>query len=129
MHDKRNKLNQPLHTARHTLSPSSCTHFSSSILKLSWQTTSLPLGSFCWNLISSLILHSWATNHTKISYFASLFVIFIIEYMIILHLNTYYFSTTITTINQCLNSFKCMIRGASLTSLYRWHSTEVLSAH
>ena len=34
-------------------------------------------------------------------------------------LNTYYFiPTTITTINQRLNSFKCMIRGARLTSLY-----------
>ena len=50
--------------------------------------------------------------------------------MIILHLNTYYFiPTAITTINQGLNSFKCMIRGASLTSLYRWHSAEILSAH
>lgn len=37
--------------------------------------------------------------------------------MITLHLNTYYFiPTTVTTINQNLNSFKCMIRGASLTS-------------
>ena len=40
--------------------------------------------------------------------------------MITSHLNTYYFiPTTITTINQSLNSFKCMIKGASLTSLYR----------
>ena len=39
--------------------------------------------------------------------------------MITSHLNTYYFiSTTITTTNQGLNSFKCMIRGASLTSPY-----------
>ena len=46
------------------------------------------------------------------------------------HLNTYYFiSTTITTINEGLNSFKCMIRGASLTSLYRWHSAGIPSAH
>lgn len=44
--------------------------------------------------------------------------------MITSYLNTYYFiPTTITTINQGLNSFKCMIKGASLTSLYRWHST------
>ena len=39
--------------------------------------------------------------------------------MITSPLNTYYFiPTTITTINQSLNSFKCMIRGASLTSFY-----------
>ena len=38
--------------------------------------------------------------------------------MITSHLNTYYFiPTTITTINQDLNSFKCMIRGASLIGL------------
>ena len=28
VHDKRGKLNQLLHTSGHTLSPSSCTHFS-----------------------------------------------------------------------------------------------------
>ena len=50
--------------------------------------------------------------------------------MITSHLNTCYFiPTTITTINQGLNSFKCMIRGASLLSLYRWHFTGILSAH
>ena len=50
--------------------------------------------------------------------------------MITSHLNTYYFiPTTITTINQDLNSFKCMIRGANLTSLYYWYSTEILSAY
>ena len=39
--------------------------------------------------------------------------------MITSHLNTYYFiPTTVTIINQGLNSFKCMIRGASLTSPY-----------
>ena len=46
--------------------------------------------------------------------------------MITSHLNTYYF---ITTINQGLNSFKYMIRGTSLTSLYRWHSAGILSTH
>ena len=35
VHDKRSKLNQPLHTAGHTLSPSNCTHFFPSILKSS----------------------------------------------------------------------------------------------
>ena len=50
--------------------------------------------------------------------------------MITSHLNTYYFvPTTITTIKQGLNSFKCMIRGANLTSLYRWHSAGIPSAH
>jgi len=50
--------------------------------------------------------------------------------MITSHLNTYYFiPTTITTINQGLNSFKCMIRWASLTSLYCWHSAGILSAY
>ena len=28
--------------------------------------------AFCWNPISPLMLHSWATNHTKISDFAFL---------------------------------------------------------
>ena len=50
--------------------------------------------------------------------------------MIISNFNTYYFIlTTITTINHGLNSFKCMIRGANLTSLYCWHSVGILSAH
>ena len=50
--------------------------------------------------------------------------------MIISHLKTYYFiPTTIITINQGLNSFKCMIRKANLTSLYCWHSAEILPAH
>ena len=50
--------------------------------------------------------------------------------MIISHLNTYYFiSTTIITINQDLNSFKCIIKVANLTSLYRWHSDGIPSAH
>ena len=74
MHDKRSKLNQLLHTVGHTLSPFSCTHFPPSILKLSWQIASLPL-AFCWNPISSLMLHNWATNHTKISDFAFLSLI------------------------------------------------------
>ena len=55
---------------------------------------------------------------------------YIIEYMIISHLNTYYFIlTTITIINQCFNSFKCMIRRANLTSLYCWHFAGIPSAH
>jgi len=33
VHDKDDKLNQPMHTAGHVLSPSSCTHFSPSIMK------------------------------------------------------------------------------------------------
>ena len=50
--------------------------------------------------------------------------------MIISHLKTYYFiPTTIITINQGLNSFKCMIRGTNLTSLYRWHSVGIPLAH
>ena len=50
--------------------------------------------------------------------------------MITSHLNTYYFiATAITTINQGLNSFKCMIRGVNLTSLYHWHFIGILSAH
>ena len=50
--------------------------------------------------------------------------------MITSHLNTYYFIlTTITIINQCFNSFKCMIRGKNLTSLYHWHSAGILLAH
>ena len=50
--------------------------------------------------------------------------------MITSHLNTYYFiPNVITTINQGLNSFKFMIREASLTSLYCWHSAGILSAH
>ena len=50
--------------------------------------------------------------------------------MITSHLNTYYFiPTTITTINQDLKSFKCMIRGASLIDLYRWHSAGILLAY
>ena len=58
VHDKRGKLNQSLHTARHTLSPSSCTHFFPSILKLSQQTASLPLELLCWDIISSQKLYS-----------------------------------------------------------------------
>ena len=130
MHDKRGKFNQLLHTARHTLSPSSCTHFSPSILKLLWQTASLPLESFCWNPISSLMLYSWGCKPLEISDSASIPLNLHLEYMITSHLNTYYFiPTTITTINQGLNSFKCMIRRASLTCLYRWHSAGILSAH
>ena len=34
LHNKRGKLNQPLHTARHTHFPSSYTHFSSSNLEV-----------------------------------------------------------------------------------------------
>ena len=50
--------------------------------------------------------------------------------MITSHLNTYYFIPTIvTTINPGLNSFKCMIRGANLTSLYCWHSAGIPSVH
>ena len=71
MHNKRSKLNQPLHIVGHTLSPFNCAHFSHSILKSSWQTTSL-LPAFCWNPIGSLVLHTWTTNHTKISDFVSL---------------------------------------------------------
>ena len=39
--------------------------------------------------------------------------------MITSHLNIYYFiPTAITTINQGLNSFKCMIKVTNLTGLY-----------
>ena len=34
---KGDKLNQPMHTAGHTLSPSSCTHFFPSIMKSPWK--------------------------------------------------------------------------------------------
>ena len=47
---------------------------------------------------------------SEISDLASLSLNLHLEYMIISHLNTYYFiPTAITTINQDLNSFKCMI--------------------
>ena len=99
-----------------------------------------------WSYHSKLPLYRWgystgilsthrnctvgATNHTKISDFASLSLNLIIEYMITLHLNTYYFiPTAITTIKQNLNSFKCMIIGTSLTSLCHWHSAGILSTH
>ena len=50
--------------------------------------------------------------------------------MITSHLNTYYFiPTNIITINQSLKSFKCMIIGANLTSLYRWHSAGIPLVH
>ena len=53
-----------------------------------------------------------------------------IESMIISRSNIYYFiPTAITTINQGLNSLKCMIKRASLTSLYHWHSVGILSTH
>ena len=97
MHDKGGKLNQPLHTAGHTLSPSSCTHFSPSILKLSWHTAPPLLESFCWNIINSLTLHGW--NYK--SYKDKRLCFHIKIYMITSLLNMYYFiSTTITTINQ-----------------------------
>ena len=41
MHDKEDKLNQPMHMARHILSPSSCTHFSPSIIKLPWKDSNI----------------------------------------------------------------------------------------
>jgi len=50
--------------------------------------------------------------------------------MITSPLNIYYFiPITITTINQGLNSFKCMIRETSLTSFYCWHFAGILLAH
>ena len=67
VHDKKCKLNQPLHIARHTLSPFSCTHFFPSILKLSWQTASLPLKSFCRDFVYSLMLHHWGCKPLEIS--------------------------------------------------------------
>ena len=73
VHDKRDKLNQLLHTAGHTLSLSLQLHsFSPSILKLSWQTAPLPLESLCWDIISSQSCTAGVTNHTNISDFASL---------------------------------------------------------
>ena len=98
MHDKRGKLNQPLYTARHTLSPSRCAHFPPSILKLSWQTVSPPLELLYWNAINSLMLCNWSCNHIKISDFVSISLNYIIEYMITLPLNKYYFISTIITI-------------------------------
>ena len=50
--------------------------------------------------------------------------------MITSHLNIYYFiPTIITIINQDLNLFKYMIRGANLTNLYRWHFVGILLAY
>ena len=49
MYDERDKLNQPMHTAWHTLSPSSYTHFSPLIMKLPWKDSQyhiVPLDSF-----------------------------------------------------------------------------------
>ena len=66
------KLNQPLHTVGHTLFPSSCTHFSSLILKLSWQAAHLPLESLCWDIINSQKLYSWGCKPSEISDFASI---------------------------------------------------------
>ena len=118
MHYKRSKFNQPLHTAEHTLSSSNCIYFSPSILKLLWQIASLPPKSFCWDAIYSLMLHCWGYKPSEISDSVSLHLN-LYHYMITSHLNTYYFiPTTITTFNQGSNSFKCMIRGASLISFY-----------
>ena len=65
VHDKKGKLNQPLHIARYTISLSSCTHFSPSILKLSWQTAPLPLELLCWDIISSQQLYNWGYKSYK----------------------------------------------------------------
>ena len=80
MHNKRDKLNQPLHIAGNTLSPSSCTHFSPSILKLSWQTASLPLGSLCWDIINSQKLYSWGCKPLEISDSASISLNLLLSY-------------------------------------------------
>ena len=42
------------------------------ILKLSWQTVSLSLESFYWNVVNSLMLYSWSCKPSKISDSASL---------------------------------------------------------
>ena len=73
------------------------------------------------------MLQSWATNHTKISDFASLSLN--LHYWVYDYFTFYFIPTSIITINQGLNSFKCMIRRANLTSLYRWHSAGIPSAH
>ena len=131
MHNKRGKLNQPLRTAGHTHSPSSCTHFFPFNLEVIManclSTVGVILLESCQ--LTDIILLGLQTIRRQVTLLPYL-QIYITEYMITSHLNTYYFiPTTITTINQGLNSFKCMIRRASLTSLYRWHFAGILSAH
>ena len=96
------------------------------ILKLSWQTASRPLESLCWDIINSQKLYNWGYKPSERSDSASISLnlhLWIHDYFTfkyILLYSNYYCN---------LNSFKRMIRVTSLTILYRWHSTGILSAH
>ena len=71
---KGDKLNQPMHTGGHTLSPSSCTHFSLSNMKSPWKDllhhaaeTLSPLMWHGWTYSLSLQLHQFFPFKHKVT--------------------------------------------------------------
>ena len=107
---KGNKLNQPMHMARLTLSPSSCTHFSLSDMKLPWKDSLHHTAE----MLSPLMWCGWSCKIWKISHHIFVFKFILLS---IFYSSLLYHSTNVIILLDSFSHVAEMLRSTDVTWL------------